>query len=293
MNSYNSRDNYLFSSPLFPFGLNSFHNPFHIQEVKYQTNYIVDVYKNNFNEEMTKISRLIDDYPYVSMDTEFPGFQSQASMFINDSHDPNVHYKFMKSNVDSLKIIQVGITLQNAYGEYPDGVRAWQFNFQFDIDKDDCQVDSIQLLQKAGINFTLSKTMGISEEDFGELLTVSGLVFNEKTHWLTFHSGYDFGYMLRLLTGEKLPDSINGFISQLKIFFPNFYDLKHVTLKIGQTYSSGLQAIASSYGVQRVGTMHQAGSDSLITGGLYFKLIEKHDFDKKEFNGILYGLNDC
>ena len=46
MNSYNSRDNYLFSSPLFPFGLNSFHNPFHIQEVKYQTNYIVDVYKD-------------------------------------------------------------------------------------------------------------------------------------------------------------------------------------------------------------------------------------------------------
>ena len=45
---------------------------------------------------MTKISRLIDDYPYVSMDTEFPGFQSQASMFISDSHDPNVHYKFMK-----------------------------------------------------------------------------------------------------------------------------------------------------------------------------------------------------
>lgn len=283
----------VFGTPFYsPFGMNAFPNPFTMTDT-YQNTCIVDVYKNNLNEEMTKLSKLIDDFPYVSMDTEFPGFQSQASMFINDSNDPNCHYRFMKSNVDSLKVIQVGITLQNEKGEYPDDVRAWQFNFKFDIDNDECQIDSIHLLQKAGINFNLLKTIGITEEDFGEIMTVSGLVLNEKTHWLTFHSGYDFAYMLRLLTGEKLPETIDGFITKLRIFFPNLLDLKHVIMKVGQTYlGNSLQAIATGYGVQRVGSMHQAGSDSLITGGLYFKFIEKHTFDEEEFNGILFGLND-
>ncbi|BFU20134.1 CAF1 family ribonuclease, putative [Entamoeba histolytica HM-1:IMSS-B] len=263
------------------------------QDVSFPNNYFIDVYQNNLQEEMMNISRLIDDFPYVSMDTEFPGFSSRTSCNMQDSAEPEEHYSFLKGNVDELKIIQVGITLQNKRGEYPEGVRTWQFNFKFDPDKDECSADSIQLLQKAGINFPYFKNAGITEEDFGETIMTSGLVLNENTHWLTFHSGYDFGYLLRLLTCEKLPSSIDDFFTKLCIFFPNIIDLKHVTNQISQTYHGSLQAIASSLGVQRIGTMHQAGSDSLITGGLYFKLKEKHpDFDDDRFNGILFGLND-
>ena len=97
-----------------------------------QNEYIVDVYQNNLQEEMNRISELIDDYPYVSMDTEFPGFSCKQSFYLSDSVEPKKHYVFMKSNVDELKIIQVGITLQNQSGEYPEETRTWQFNFQFD-----------------------------------------------------------------------------------------------------------------------------------------------------------------
>ncbi|EDR26057.1 CCR4-NOT transcription complex subunit, putative [Entamoeba dispar SAW760] len=267
--------------------------PYVIPEQNYQNSYFTDVYQNNLQDEMMNISDLIDNYPYVSMDTEFPGFSSRTSCNMQDSVDPDEHYSFLKGNVDELKIIQVGITLQNKKGQYPDGVRTWQFNFQFDTDKDESSVDSIQLLQKAGINFGKFKNAGISAEDFGEAIMASGLVLNENTHWLTFHSGYDFGYMLKLLTCEKLPSNVDGFIKKLRIFFPNIIDLKYVTNQISQTYHGSLQAIASSLGVQRIGTMHQAGSDSLITGGLYFKLKEKHpEFDDEKFNGILFGLND-
>lgn len=121
----------------------------------------------------------------------------------------------------------------------------------------------------------------------------SGLVLNENTHWITFHSGYDFGYMLKLLTCEELPGDIDSFIHKLQIFFPNIIDLKYVTQALGQNYHGGLQAIASSVGVKRIGTMHQAGSDSLITGGLYFELKKLHsDFKDSKFNGILFGIND-
>lgn len=120
----------------------------------------------------------------------------------------------------------------------------------------------------------------------------SGLVLNDKTHWITFHSGYDFAYMLKLLTGEPLPPTLDDFFQKLYIFFPNIIDLKHVTNLLG--YHGGLQAIATSVGVKRIGTMHQAGSDSLITGGLYFELKKRHDefADDEQFNGILFGIND-
>ena len=259
-----------------------------------EPNCFVDVYQSNLQEEMTKISELIDNYPYVSMDTEFPGFSSSTAMTMRDSLEPNEHYRFLKSNVDELKVIQVGITLQNKKWDYPGGVKTWQFNFKFDPDKDECSSESIRILKDAGINFNKFKNSGIIPEDFGEAIMASGLVLNENTHWLTFHSGYDFGYMLKLLTCEKLPNNLIEFMKKIKIFFPNVIDLKYVTNKISQTYHGGLQAIGNSLNVQRIGTMHQAGSDSLITGGVYFKLKEKHgsDFDDNLFNGILYGIND-
>ncbi|KAL7719008.1 poly(A)-specific ribonuclease [Entamoeba marina] len=311
MNPYNMQD-YMYAQQTFPqhFPLNSYGIPdvsgmmgipmlhqgrsfIPIYNGIQEQNFITDVYKNNLQEEMNIISELIDDFNYVSMDTEFPGFCSKTNSMKQDSIDPDEHYIFMKENVDQLKIIQIGITLQNKNGEYPRGTRTWQFNFNFDVTLDDSSQEAIQLLDNAGINFSKLKLNGISVEDFGESIMASGLVLNENIHWITFHSGYDFGYLLKLLTCEKLPNSLNGFINQIQIYFPNVIDLKYVSSKIGNGYRGGLQSIATNVNVKRIGTMHQAGSDSLITGSLYFKLKEKHgDFIDDNFNCILYGLND-
>ena len=39
----------------------------------------------------------------------------------------------MRCNVDLLKIIQVGITLADEEGNYPQDVSTWQFNFRFSV----------------------------------------------------------------------------------------------------------------------------------------------------------------
>ena len=46
----------------------------------------------------------------------------------------------------------------------------------------------------------------------------------------------------------------------------------------------GLAALADALQVERIGPMHQAGSDSLLTAQTYFSLIKKHlgpVFDEK------------
>ena len=75
---------------------------------------IVEVYKENFVEEMKNIALLIKEYNYIGMDTEFPGIVFSLAKITDD-----FYYKSLKLNVDSLKLIQLGITLSNDKGEFP------------------------------------------------------------------------------------------------------------------------------------------------------------------------------
>lgn len=47
--------------------------------------------------------------------------------------------------------------------------------------------DSIDLLNRAGIQFKRHEEEGIDVNDFAELLITSGLVLNEDVKWLSFH----------------------------------------------------------------------------------------------------------
>ncbi len=60
--------------------------------------------------------------------------------------------------------------------------------------------DSIDLLARSGIDFGKHEEMGINVETFAELLISSGIVLNDEIKWISFHSGYDFGYLVKLLS---------------------------------------------------------------------------------------------
>ncbi|CAF4441671.1 unnamed protein product, partial [Rotaria sp. Silwood2] len=48
--------------------------------------------------------------------------------------------------------------------------------------------DSIELLQKLGIQFKKHEEEGIDSRLFAELLTASGIVYMEDVTWLSFHA---------------------------------------------------------------------------------------------------------
>lgn len=130
--------------------------------------------------------------------------------------------------------------------------------------------------------------MGIANK-FGELLMSSGIVLNDEVCWVTFHSGYDFGYLLKLLTCQETPA---GFFELIKIYFPMLYDIKHL-MKYCNSLHGGLNKLAELLEVERFGICHQAGSDSLLTSCTIRKLKEMFFSGSTEkYAGVLYGLGD-
>jgi hypothetical protein len=70
--------------------------------------------------------------PFPSIqDTEFPGVVARPIGTFKTSSD--YHYQTMRCNVDLLKIIQIGLTLSDEDGNYPQDASTWQFNFHFSI----------------------------------------------------------------------------------------------------------------------------------------------------------------
>jgi CCR4-NOT transcription complex subunit 7/8 len=203
-------------------------------------------------------------------------------------------YQLVKCNVNLLKLIQLGLTFHNARGEKPPGPSTFQFNFKFSLGEDMYAQDSIDMLQTAGILFKQHEEEGIDVLDFAELLMSSGLVLCEDVTWIAFASGYDFGYLIRLLTNESLPDEETDFFQLILLYFPQIYDVKYL-MKSCKNLKGGLQEVADILKLERVGVQHQAGSDSFITGSSFFKIKEEFfddTIDDEKYCGNLFGLRN-
>jgi CCR4-NOT transcription complex subunit 7/8 len=109
-------------------------------------------------------------------------------------------------------------------------------------------------LRESGFEFERHKTDGIPHKIFAEYLISSGLVLNERNHWITFHGSVDFGYLLKLLMGQNLPNLQDDFLNALDTYFINFYDCKEVKREID--LQGGLVKVAKELDVDRIGTMH-------------------------------------
>lgn len=238
---------------------------------KDETLEIRNVWAENVEEEMAIIREVVQKYPYIAMDTEFPGVVAKP---VAEGYSQNYHYKSLKVNVDLLKIIQLGLSFADEYGNFAPGCPCWQFNFEFNLEGDMFAQDSIDLLVRSGISFEDHATRGIDPLKFGELLMVSGLVLDDRVRWVSFHSAYDYGYLLKLLTTSDLPANEKDFFDFLNIYFPTIYDIKYMTSILdGCHFMGGLQRLGDDLGCQRLGVEHQAGSDSLLTMSTYFALV--------------------
>ena len=302
---------------------------------------IKDVYIENMVDELRKISELIEEFNYVSMDTEFPGIvypsthQISSNVFCNFSNSSafngintvqpyssksiyksniskkpvestnntnqisggttgcyDLNYNNIKKNVDDMKMIQFGITLSDKFGNHPEEISTWQFNFKFDLENDIYLHESIQLLEFSGIDFNKFYHEGIEQEYFAENIIASGIVLNENVKWITFHGVYDFAYLLKTISNQPLPEDEQSFMEYLFVYFPKFYDLRYMIKNISWL-KGGLSRIATDLEIKWNGAIHQAGCDSILTSKVFTKLCLNHgEFLnlEKDLN-MLYGFN--
>ena len=234
------------------------------------------------------------------------------------------HYQCLRVNVDLLSLIQIGVSIFNENGETPParphsvdstelagGRRSaghpptpytWQFNFKFSLKDDMYNQSSIESLTAAGIDFSSLEKDGIDPHEFAALLIPSGLVCDPEVKWISFHGGYDFGYLMKVLMCTPLPNEESEFETYRKLFFPAVYDVKYLMKSAARQHQAGmfqspsgangqdpsvgeilakyeqkqgLENIAEVLKVKRVGTAHQAGSDSLVTGKVFFQIRER------------------
>eukprot|EP01054_Gregarina_sp_Poly1_P000728 Gregarina_sp_Poly_1__727@NODE_1173_length_4867_cov_47_652708_g804_i0_p2_GENE_NODE_1173_length_4867_cov_47_652708_g804_i0NODE_1173_length_4867_cov_47_652708_g804_i0_p2_ORF_typecomplete_len364_score49_38CAF1/PF04857_20/4_6e46RNase_T/PF00929_24/0_026DNA_pol_A_exo1/PF01612_20/11DNA_pol_A_exo1/PF01612_20/38_NODE_1173_length_4867_cov_47_652708_g804_i06171708 len=255
---------------------------------------IRQVWKSNLEEAFKEIGEIIESYPYVALDTEFPGIVARPITHIE------YNYQTVKCNVDLLNVIQLGFTFANGTGEMPRTGCTWQFNFQFSLAKDVHAQDSIEFLTQNGVDFASCESDGINPQKFGALLVESGLIMSEDIRWVSFHGCYDFGYLLKIVTGSPLPHTSAAFKEKLADYFPCLYDIKYL-LEYVQRDSGNVQgdwslrSLCEHLEIMRVGQEHQAGSDSLATSRAFFKLIAKYfknKVDDSRFAGALYGIQD-
>ena len=100
----------------------------------------------------------------------------------------------------------------------------------------------------SGFDFNQHYERGINPVHFSELLTMSGLVLNQKIKWISFHGDYDFAYLIKLLTGQELPESKQDFDKILHIFFPHVFDVKYIYYNL-KSINMGLNKLAEQMNV--------------------------------------------
>ncbi|KAF7005191.1 hypothetical protein CFC21_020333 [Triticum aestivum] len=260
---------------------------------------IRQVWANNVESEFQAIRQVAERFPYVSMDTEFPGVIHCPSKH-HATLTPSERYAALKANVDALHLIQVGL----AFAASPDAAPAVAFEInlrEFDPRVHRHNPSSVALLAGHGLDFAKQRRQGVDARVLAALLMSSGLVCSGASAptWVTFHSAYDFGYLVKLLMGRKLPRTLPEFLGLVRVFFGDqVYDARHVMDSCAGLYG-GLDALAAQLGVQRAaGMSHQAGSDAALTWDVFRRIREvyfaggsrRQGQGVGSFAGVLYGL---
>lgn len=192
----------------------------------------------------------------------------------------------------------------------------WQFNFKFSLDDDMFASSCVDALTQAGVNFELLKTQGIDRHEFACVMISSGLLCDEDVRWVSFHGAYDLGCLTKLLIVQPLPEDEKEFDFLVKKFFPSLIDVKYLIKTALKMHATGqftpsdsavsdfvqkldqktsLENAAELLKIKRQGAAHQAGSDSLLTGKVFFEIRKKIFGDElsDEHLGKMWGLGNA
>ncbi|PKA65190.1 putative CCR4-associated factor 1 like 11 [Apostasia shenzhenica] len=227
------------------------------------------VTRRNFLRELHLISsvlrRLVS--PVIFLDTEFPGTIHRPAKH-HAGISPAERYALMRANVDDLRPIQVGLTLSDSF--------TWEFDLcDFDPRRHPHAPESVALLESSGMDFDRLRREGVPSTWLARLLFDVGLIGGGlSATWVAFQGGYDFGFLMKMVT-RSLPATLGDFLGLARGWFgKKIYDIKCLMGGCHGLYG-GLERVAAQLGVERTaGKNHQAGSDSLLTCKVFFRMKE-------------------
>lgn len=191
---------------------------------------IKDVWNFNLEYEFNNLRTFIDDKTskvFISIHQEIPGIVARPLGTFKLSAD--YHFQCLRSNSDILNLIQLSLCAVKMQDDKISNLVIWQFNFAYDLTQEMFNEEHLFMLsQTSQINFAMHMSQGISHFAFAELMIESGLLLDPSINWLSYHSGYDLGFLVSLLTNDILPHDEKEFFWWCTKYFPNFFDLKHI-----------------------------------------------------------------
>ena len=196
---------------------------------------VKDVVKSNFYKEFSNIKELATKYNVVSINVESAGTLGRPIGKFKGKRD--YVYQTIRVNVDLFNIFKIGISLCDQFGNKPEGViSTWQLHCQVDPETEIVPSEFLEFLDAASTIPETSaselKHTGINLKELAVVLTDSGLLMNNNITWISHSGGYDFAYLLRLVTDKPLPQSRELFLSELNKIFINYYDLDLINQRL-------------------------------------------------------------
>lgn len=251
------------------------------------------VWAHNFEQEAKLIESLLPKFRYLAVDTKFPGTVYRPA---GPAHTlkPEERYKLLRSTVDALDPIQLGLTLFDDAGcRLPslvglgDGATAgtryvWEFNFrEFDVRRHRHTPESIAALRARGVDLDRTRRDGVdAAAAFGPRLRKWARAGLGRAGVVTASGGYDLAYLVKMMLGPgfRMPASAAEFevVAGALLRRRRVFDVREMArLCPSDHLRRGLDSVAAKLNVARAaGEAHQAGYDSLLTCYTFVKLRE-------------------
>jgi CCR4-NOT transcription complex subunit 7/8 len=228
---------------------------------------IVSVGASNYIEELNRIGFLLQMFPYVAIDTEYPGtlHGAPAGPALTTAAR---YYAFVKANVDELPALQLGLTLCDEGGKLPEAIDdqggslqlAWEFNFSdFDIARGRHAPESVRFLMSQGFHFDVAREYGVPSAYFADWL--AGVLARlphwcQPPTWVAFGGAFDFAYMVKMLSGgQPLPDTPEELVARARYLLRgSVFDAKCMAEHCGrpELCGAGLRTVAAVLGVPQL-----------------------------------------
>lgn len=209
---------------------------------------IKEVWASNLEHEFLLLRSFTNDKSstvYIAMHQEIPGIVARPIGTFKSSSD--YHFQTLRSNSDLLNLIKLSLCVTKVNGHDFTTSVIWQFNFAYDLSKEMYNEEHLSMLAQGSlVNLQMHMTQGIPHFSFAELMIESGLLLDTSVNWISYHAGYDLGYLVSLLSNDMLPVDEKDFFWWCSKYFPKFYDLKFIGSNINTKSINGNLADNSS-----------------------------------------------